>query len=362
MKKLLPIVVVLLVLAAVAVFIFGNKSADKAASDKPAIAKTDTSSGTNTNIPANQPNLVTQPGTIEEDVDDFNQEIQPATKLYKNAAEAFAAIKAGAAEYDDLLLEQFANPDESCTWCSELYRSIADEMLSANTSKNDRSYYAELLAITGKPENLQTLISAYNDSPNQENKELYLEALELTAGDENLVGFLATQLDTATEENLKESLVAALTNHGSRTAIEKLYSQTVQKGDPDGYYSQGMGLGEIIPDADTLPLLVEYASKKDNYSPLAIKALLNYGDDGLKEVVNIISASNDRELNKKLLTDALDHVSFDSGTEEYVKNLAATATNPDVLQFANDILKDMEYEAELDEEEESEDAVVAPAQ
>ena len=84
---------------------------------------------------------------------------------------------------------------------------------------------------------------------------------------------------------------------------------------------------------------------------LAIKALINQGDQGLREAVNVIEGSNDSTLNQKLLADALDHVSFDEETESYIKEVEKTTSNPDVKAFAAEIIADMEYEFSDEDDE-----------
>ena len=94
----------------------------------------------------------------------------------------------------------------------------------------------------------------------------------------NAVDDVVTELSgyvNSNNELLQESAVAAITNQGSKLAAETLYKHTVEKGDADGYYSLGIGLGELIPDDETLPYLNELVSKRDKYSHLAVKALLN---------------------------------------------------------------------------------------
>ena len=175
-------------------------------------------------------------------------------------------ILASADDYDDIVLEQFAELPDSCEWCKELYEEVKGQMLETE-DENLKSYLAELLAITGKEENLETIFTAYQDSDDDNSRDAYLEALEFTAGDDNLVQFLTEKLSTINDDALlRESTIAAISNHGSRNAIESLYQETVKSGDPDGYYALGMGIGEIIPEDDSLPYLVELAEKKDDYS------------------------------------------------------------------------------------------------
>ena len=151
-------------------------------------------------------------------------------------------------------------------------------------------------------------------------------------------------------ELLQESVVAAITNHGSRLAVDVLYKHTVESGDPDGYYSLGIGLGEIIPEEESLPYLTELATKRDPYSHLAVKSLLNYGTDGLKTVIEILENSDDPEFDRQMLEDAVDHVNYEEETEGYLKQIMSNTEKPVVTEFAKEILEDFELEDDYDED------------
>jgi hypothetical protein len=227
-------------------------------------------------------------------------------------------------------------------------------MLDPESSDDQKSYYAEVLAISGEPSNIETIVNAIKEAPDPDNADLYAGALEVTIGDDDTVKYLQTQLDTDNSK-LHDSVLAAITNHGSPLAIQTIYDETVKNGDPDGFYSLGIGLGEVVPDEQSIPLLTELANKRDDYSHLAIKALLNSGIDGLRVVIDTLNASTDLEGDKKLLKDAVDHVSLEDETEAYARELIKTSSNPLVLNFANQILEEFEVE-EDDESTDEEDS------
>jgi hypothetical protein len=275
----------------------------------------------------------------DEYIDFMDEEIKPATELYNSADEAMTALTKAAIDYDDLVLEQFAELDKDCSWCPELYEKVQAKLFSADLNEDEKSYFAEVLAISGRVDNVSFLVDAIGKAPNPDTADIFTEALEITYGDDEVVSYLGEQLDTS-DETLQESVIAALTNHGSKQAIDLLYKQTLEEGDPDGYYSLGIGLGEIIPDDDALPYLVDLAKKKDDYSHLAVKALLNSGNEGLKVVMDIVSATNDPDVSKKLLADAIDHVPYEEDTEAYLNKVIETSSNPAAKEFAQEILED----------------------
>lgn len=350
MIKKLGVLIVLVVLA-IGVF-FMTQSKEQNAGTKTA-QNNSSQDSSDYNSDQTKPSSTYSPLSEQEEdeyEDIFDEEIRPATELYSNATDAFNAVVKAATDYDDIVLEQFAELDDSCSWCPEFYKSISEELLSASSSQNDKSYYAELLAITGKTDNVKTLVDAYKGSENKDDQELYIEALELSAGSDDLVEYFGEQLDTE-DQVLKESVIAGITNHGSKKSVEMLYNETLKSGDSDGFYNLGIGVGEIIPEKEAFPFLIEKAKTADQYSHLAVKALLNDGDEGLKEVFSILESNNDSNTNQKLLVDAIDHVSFDEETESYIDGIISNSSNSDVVKFAKEIKDEMAYEFEEDEDE-----------
>lgn len=293
--------------------------------------------------PALNPLTQISPIGTPSSIDQEGFDDRTATEIYKSADEALAAVKKGAVSYDDLIIEQFTEPGDDCSWCNDFYKQVKDLLAQDSTPQDQKSYYAELLAISGRPANIETLVEAIKSAKTPESADLFAEALELSQGKEAVVNYLGSQLDTA-NETLKDSLVAALTNQSSRTAAEMLYKQTVKANDPDGYYSKGIGLGEFIPEPDSFPYLQDLATKRDQYSHLAVKSLLNSGAGGLRVVLDVLSNSKDAQSDRALLKDASDHVIFDEETEPLLKKTLETSKNPVVIEFAKQILD--EHKAE----------------
>lgn len=281
-----------------------------------------------------------EPETDEEE----GYDERPASEVYSNSEDALKAVKEGAVDYDDIILERFTTPGADCKWCGEFYNSLRNMIISDDSSDDEKSYYSELLAISGKPENVRALIDAIKTVGDNEKGDLYAEALELTVGGPEVLNMLGDQLNTD-NELLKESLIAAVTNQGTRQAAELLYQQTVQSSDPDGFYSLGIGLGEFVPDEEAMPYVQELVMKRDSHSHLAVKALLNAGSEGLKIVLDVLSSSKDPAADRALLKDAVDHVSYDEETEKLLKNVVANPKNEVLAEFAKQALDSIESEA-----------------
>jgi hypothetical protein len=355
MKKIFPILL-LAVLAISAWFFSASKTPVNTVSDG---SKANPSAETVRNDMINDINNLdesTNSATLDgaspeggDTADMFNAEgeTKPAAQFYANAEEALKAIQAGARDYDDMILEQFTLPGDDCTWCPELYKSVKDLLGDQALPTDQRTFYAEILAISGRVDNLATLVEGIKNAPSKEIGDTYAEALELTMGKDDVVEFLSEHMG-ATNESLREASVAAITNQGSRLAAEALYKNTVDRGDPDGYYSVGIGLAELVPSEETLPYLQEIALKRDQYSHLAVKSLINGGQPGLQIVFDILNNSKDSEADKRLLQDAIDHVNYDEETEAFLKKTIETSKQTVAVEFAKSILEDFNAAAAED--------------
>jgi hypothetical protein len=116
-------------------------------------------------------------------------------------------------------------------------------------------------------------------------------------------------------------------------------------------------LGEAVASPEAFPFLKEMAEKRDDYSHLAIKALLNSGADGVRATFDILRASKNDEGDKKLLRDAIEHVNFDEDTEAIIRAEVEKGTNPLAVEFAREIKKNFDEEsAQLEKEAQEEES------
>ncbi len=357
MNKIIP-VVLLLVVAGVAWFVLssgdGSSSAVRTASTAAQAGQPgqpDTlRDGMIDDIKSQNTGGFTADTEDGEDPDFYDE--RTAVERYRSLDDALKAIKDGAVDYDDLVLDQFTDLPQNCSWCDELYAQVKALALSPDTKAEQRSFYAEVLAVSGRLENIQTLVDSIKGAKNQDEADLFAEALELAVGKDDIVKYLGDQLE-GTNETLRESSVAAITNQGSRLAVELLSEHTIKQGDADGYYSVGIGLGELVPEPEAYPVLQGIIGKRDQYSHLAVKALLNSGLDGLRIVVDSLSNSPNPQFDAGMLESAKDHVTFDDETMTYLRDVAEKSPNPSVQAFSRETLEEfqqMEAEAEQDED------------
>lgn len=278
---------------------------------------------------------------------DIPEDVKSAADSYKSADEALAAILKGAKDYDDATLEQFTQPGPDCTWCPELYNSIRSMLTDPSTTPEQKSYLAEVLAISGRVENVQALLDGISAAKTKEESDVFAEALELTLGGDDVTGLLGQSLGSQNDQ-VRESSVAAITNQGTRLAAELLIDNTQKRGDPDGYYSNGIGIGEFIPNEEALPLFQEMVQRRDEYSHLGVKALINSGLNGLRIVFDELENTSNPEIARAMTKDAIDHVNFEDGLGDLVNSVIERNRNPESVKFAQSIKKELDAQTEED--------------
>ncbi len=361
MKKILPLILIV-VLAGAAWFI-ATQSA-QTPSESNSVASND-GSPSNDGAPDgesvtgngqqginNGVNLALNSSNVEVEEDAGGEEILPAARVYSSADDAIAAVKKGAVDYDDSVLEQFTTPGDDCTWCPEFYKEVRSAMTAKDAPADQMSYFGEILAISGKVENIQALVDGIKNPPSQDAAQAFAEALELTIGNDAIVQFLGDQMSNAGSELLREASVAAVTNQGTRLAAETLEKHIVEKGDADAYYSQGIGPGEFVPEEESLSYVQNLVNKRDQFSPQWAKALLNSGTPGLKMLFDSLNTSKDPEGDRQILSEsARDHVNFDEGNEAILSDAAENSPNPAVREWAKKTLDTLKAETEMMPEE-----------
>jgi len=344
MNKFIPIALGVLVILTVGFFVFRQGGS----SDGGTIASAKTTPSSKSSKQAEGSKGVKSGDELfgEEDYDGDDELLieKSALELYRTAEEALQAVKQGSLSYDDIVLEQFTNLGPDCSWCDSFYAAVKSMMTSSEINAEQRNYFAEVLAVSGRVENLKTIVEAIQNAPNKETADNFAQALELTVGSDDAVMFLAENF-SSTNESLKESAIAAVTNQGSRLAVDLLYEQAKKSGDPDGGYSQGIGLGELVPDDEAIPRLQELMNQRDQYSHLAVKALLNSGHEGLKLVFDSLSSSSNSDFDKEMIKGALDHVSWDDENAALVERTLASTKSELVREFARSIQEEFkQYE------------------
>lgn len=343
MRNILKLAVVLILVGAVWFYQSKSKGPNSATNSGTAAAPkvATTNNGQNEGADTSSQGSVGNSSSDKDDeADDLNVPAPvPAAEKYKSAEEALEAVKKAAAEYDDAVIEEFTDVGANCSWCGQFYQSLTDMLKNGEGLKSDeKSFYAELLAVSGRTENLKTLVDLIKGAKSTEEAGVFAESLELAVGKDDAVTYLATELKT-NNQVLKEAVVGALTNQTSRLAIETLYNHTIENGDPDGYYTIGLGLGETIPSEDAYTFLQDQIGKRDQYSHLAVKSLLNAGLPGLRLVIDSLTNSKNPDFDRTMLKDAADHVVAEDGVKEYLESISQTAHDPVVAEWSKQLLE-----------------------
>jgi hypothetical protein len=356
MKKILPVILVVLVIGGWWMTREPRQETNSTQTETQKSASSSDSTSSPSTSPINiggfekrEPANIPQAPADADTEGEVAEQVKPATEAYSSAEEALAAVMKGSKDFDDSILEQFTQPGEDCSWCPQFYSSVRDMVANPNTPQDQKSYLSELLAISGRVENVQSLTELVKNAKSSNEADVYAEALEYTLGKDDVVRFLGEQLSTS-NDTLREASIAAITNQGSRTSVEILSKYAKEAGDPDAQCSIGIGPCEVIPDADARPLVVELVQKRDEMSPVWAKALINSGQEGLSELFTILESSNNPDSDRALLKGARDHVNYEDGIKETVENIIATSKNPASVEFAKEILQDLnEQDAQEDD-------------
>ncbi len=286
------------------------------------------------------------PGT-ERNLSDEDAQVIPAGQKYKSAEEALTAIKKGAVDYDDFVLEEFVQLGD-CSWCDNFYTEVSKLINDTSINIDEKSYYGELLAVSGKLDNIKILVKGLEESKSNDDRDMFGESLELAVGGNEMVDYLSKYVDSS-NELMRESAVSAISNQGSRLAAETLYKDMIDgSGKNHDYYSLGIGLGEMVPDEEAMPFLQDIVIKRAAHADLAIKALVNSGLSGLTVVFDSLASEKDEAKGQELLKDAIDHVITEDGVVGF---LTAASTNNKYPQFLKDFAKKGLDEAQAEEDE-----------
>ncbi|MCS6962101.1 MAG: hypothetical protein NZT61_06335 [Deltaproteobacteria bacterium] len=283
--------------------------------------------------------------------------VKQASERYQNPEEALKALKEASKNYDLEFIESFTLPN-NCAWCGDFYEKLKHEVLTANLSSEEKSFYAEILAVSGKPESLEFLVQAYLNSKSDSDKEAFLNAIELTVANDEIIDWLAENVNRQSNDpGLRDSILAALTNQDSVKAVEHLYDILVKQEDPERDAQKGIGLSECVPPDEALPFLVDKLKDTDSrFQVYVASAILNNGLEGLKKFVDVLNSDTGNKLAvhfQKLV----DHVPFDEEIEGFLKEVSEKGSEPQkvfakkVLEAFDALRSELEQEAEGEQEE-----------
>lgn len=270
------------------------------------------------------------------------------------AEKAFNLLSQAAKNNDKSLLDEIGKLDPNCAFCDEFYKRSRQQLTSSELRSDERAIFASALARSGRSDNISQVVdlmeSAGQHPELQDSPSVYANALDETTLEAPVIDDISEGLNSE-NRYYREAIVSLLTQQGTKDAAERLYQHITEQGVKDGYYNSGMGIGKMYPQPDAIPYLEELARQRDQYSRLAIDALLNSGREGLDRVIALLGDSKDYQSDKSLLKNAVDHISRDPETLAYLKTLSKTAKQQAMREVAQQVLAEKQIDLDNLEKE-----------
>jgi hypothetical protein len=95
----------------------------------------------------------------------------------------------------------------------------------------------------------------------------------------------------------------------------------------------------MTPEPEAFPFLEDLVRKQDQYSHLALKALLNGGADGVGAAMSLLAEIPGSVANRALIMGAVDHIPMYGPTLKYIESLTSSP-NPTIKELARDVVRE----------------------
>jgi hypothetical protein len=261
--------------------------------------------------------------------------------------QAVALLRQAAESNDKEIYKQIGALPKGCRGCAEFFEQTRGILADKGLPYDQRLFFAGALAASGAPSNQSFLLGEIRKAANDPaGADVSAAALARQLERQQQGGPISDEVidelsNDLSEENpyLRDAALSILTRQGSLQAAQSLYSYTIENQDRDGFYRQGMGLGHITPSQEAFPFLRDLVRRRDQYSHLAVKALLNAGQDGISEVISLLSEVEGAKPDKGLLQNAVDHVPVYGAALRQMDNLRGSA-NPTVRELAQQVVRE----------------------
>jgi hypothetical protein len=258
-----------------------------------------------------------------------------------------ALLKEAARTGSKALLDEIGALPKNCPGCGELFRTIQELFKDSSLSSDEQIYLASALAASGTASNQAFLYDQFRRAsadPSSAPIPAATIARQLERNQQGgpLAGEVVDQITNDLQSDnpyLREAAISLLTRQRSREAAERLYEYTVNNADRDGFYRQGMGLGLMTPEPEAFPFLEDLVRKQDQYSHLALKALLNGGADGVGAAMSLLAEIPGSVANRALIMGAVDHIPMYGPTLKYIESLTSSP-NPTIKELARDVVRE----------------------
>lgn len=265
----------------------------------------------------------------------------------ESAHSAVEVLRAGAQTGDKALLTEIAGLPKNCPGCAAFFSQVRDTYSRDGLTTDERIYLSSALAASGRAENQEFLYDQFRRAAADPTVALVPPAtlarqLERNQQGGPLAGDVVDQVaNDLQSENpyIRDAAISLLTRQHSLQAAQSLYEYTVNSSDRDGFYRQGMGLGLMTPEPDAFPYLDDLVRKQDQYSHLALKALLNAGSEGISRAVSILQDLQSPDPNRTLIQGAVDHIPMYGPSLALMRSLQGSS-NPTVAELAQEVVRE----------------------
>jgi hypothetical protein len=213
-----------------------------------------------------------------------------AARIYSTAEQALPFVEEFLSTGLTETLAEFTGIQGDCSWCAELFQQLGDMIADTSTPEEERFRAAMLLSGTARVEAAEVLIEKAEQDPTFGVRTVLFESLARVPPTPEIIALYNQKLQDNDAEKIREALVAALGFGRSLEAAQALYRDITLHNDTDGFARDRIGLAYFNADANALPYIRSLVEKRDEFSPLAFRSLLNSGEEGLRTALDVLAS------------------------------------------------------------------------
>jgi hypothetical protein len=246
--------------------------------------------------PTSAPDSPALPLTAQPDKQALQPELHgksgKAGYIYRDDDEALEAILEAADSGNPSIKDEFTLPDESCTWCDDLYDKLLEIILNDEALSNRRVLAADILSLSGSVHAANLLLNSLKHASKQEDKTMLMEAVARMNGTEEIIELASQALSITKKMEERQSLVAFLSYQHSLPAARALFEDIVKNSDHDGFASLGIGLMGFNADETARSYLYEKAKEAGPFAEFPLASLIQSGTDGVDRALSVLMHLN----------------------------------------------------------------------
>jgi hypothetical protein len=231
-----------------------------------------------------------------------------AARIYSTAEQALPFVEEFLSTGLTETLAEFTGIQGDCSWCAELFQQLGDMIADTSTPEEERFRAAMLLSGTARVEAAEVLIEKAEQDPTFGVRTVLFESLARVPPTPEIIALYNQKLQDNDAEKIREALVAALGFGRSLEAAQALYRDITLHNDTDGFARDRIGLAYFNADASALPYIRSLVDKRDEFSALAFRSLLNSGEQGMQIALEILEANPNDSFFAEIVQDAPKYV------------------------------------------------------